>query len=241
MLRYTCHALFLGSLVLLSGCDNSSSSSTSGSPGSPGNPGNPGTPGTPDPQDVVVRLPDVAVPGEAVQASARQAVIHLVDIAGITSSTPADYATKNLYLWNNETCDALSAPVADWNDVSTTPTGSDKYGPYWVIPLTKESGCINVIVRDGTNKLIDSDLRVSFSDFTDRRYRSSPATARSMTPAPTPSAPPLAWRWPMRTGSIRLLCCGRVGKINPLCASITATAVRWPPTVTANLAINMSS
>ncbi|MCS5959641.1 hypothetical protein LNP74_01375 [Klebsiella pneumoniae subsp. pneumoniae] len=41
------------------------------------------------------------------QASARQAVIHLVDIAGITSSTPADYATKNLYLWNNETCDAL--------------------------------------------------------------------------------------------------------------------------------------
>ncbi|MCS6036268.1 hypothetical protein LNQ52_03450 [Klebsiella pneumoniae subsp. pneumoniae] len=91
--------------------------------------GNPGTPGTPDPQDVVVRLPDVAVPGEAVQASARQAVIHLVDIAGITSSTPADYATKNLYLWNNETCDALSAPVADWNDVSTTPTGSDKYGP----------------------------------------------------------------------------------------------------------------
>lgn len=168
MLRYTCHALFLGSLVLLSGCDNSSSSSTSGSPGSPGNPGNPGTPGSPDPQDVVVRLPDVAVPGEAVQASARQAVIHLVDIAGITSSTPADYATKNLYLWNNETCDALSAPVADWNDVSTTPTGSDKYGPYWVIPLTKESGCINVIVRDGTNKLIDSDLRVSFSDFTDR-------------------------------------------------------------------------
>nr|VXZ88471.1 Pullulanase precursor [Klebsiella pneumoniae] len=28
------------------------------------------------------------------QASAVQAVIHLVDIAGITSSTPADYATK---------------------------------------------------------------------------------------------------------------------------------------------------
>lgn len=88
MLRYTCHALFIGSLVLLSGCDNSSSSSSSGSPGDPGNPG------TPDPQDVVVRLPDVAVPGEAVQASANQAVIHLVDIAGITSSTPADYASK---------------------------------------------------------------------------------------------------------------------------------------------------
>ncbi len=93
MLRYTCHALFLGSLVLLSGCDNSSSSSTSGSPGSRAI-RQPSTPGTPDPQDVVVRLPDVAVPSEAVQASAVQAVIHLVDIAGITSSTPADYATK---------------------------------------------------------------------------------------------------------------------------------------------------
>lgn len=159
MLRYTCNALFLGSLILLSGCDNSSSSSSSGSPDNPGNPDN---------QDVVVRLPDVAVPGEAVMATANQAVIHLVDIAGITGTSPADYSNKNLYLWNNETCDALSAPVADWNDVSTTPAGSDKYGPYWVIPLNKESGCINVIVRDGTNKLIDSDLRVSFGDFTDR-------------------------------------------------------------------------
>ena len=156
MLRYTRNALVLGSLVLLSGCDNGSSSSSSGNPDTPGN------------QDVIVRLPDVAVPGEAVTATEKQAVIHLVDIAGITSSSAADYSSKNLYLWNNETCDALSAPVADWNDVSTTPTGSDKYGPYWVIPLTKESGCINVIVRDGTNKLIDSDLRVSFSDFTDR-------------------------------------------------------------------------
>ena len=156
MLRYTRNALVLGSLVLLSGCDNGSSSSSSGNPDTPGN------------QDVVVRLPDVAVPGEAVTAVENQAVIHLVDIAGITSSSAADYSSKNLYLWNNETCDALSAPVADWNDVSTTPSGSDKYGPYWVIPLNKESGCINVIVRDGTDKLIDSDLRVSFGDFTDR-------------------------------------------------------------------------
>ncbi|STV79786.1 pullulanase [Klebsiella michiganensis] len=156
MLRYTRNALVLGSLVLLSGCDNGSSSSSSGNPDTPGN------------QDVVVRLPDVAVPGEAATATEKQAVIHLVDIAGITSSSAADYSSKNLYLWNNETCDALSAPVADWNDVSTTPSGSDKYGPYWVIPLNKESGCINVIVRDGTDKLIDSDLRVSFGDFTDR-------------------------------------------------------------------------
>ncbi len=52
MLRYTCNALFLGSLILLSGCDNSSSSSSSGSPDNHGNPDN---------RDVVVRLPDVAV------------------------------------------------------------------------------------------------------------------------------------------------------------------------------------
>lgn len=62
-----------------------------------------------------------------------------MDIAGITSSSAADYSSKNLYLWNNETCDALSAPVADWNDVSTTPSGSDKYGPYWVIRSTKRA------------------------------------------------------------------------------------------------------
>lgn len=148
---------------------------------------------------------------------------------------------RKTYLWNNETCDALSAPVADWNDVSTTPTGSDKYGPYWVIPLTKESGCINVIVRDGTNKLIDSDLRVSFSDFTDRTvsviagnsalYDSRADAFRAAFGVALADA-----HWVDKT---TLLWPG--GKINPLCASITATAVRWPPTVTANLAINMSS
>jgi hypothetical protein len=87
MLRYTCNALFLGSLILLSGCDNSSSSSSSGSPDNPGNPDN---------QDVVVRLPDVAVPGEAVMATANQAVIHLVDIAGITSTSRRTTAVKPL-------------------------------------------------------------------------------------------------------------------------------------------------
>jgi hypothetical protein len=213
-------------LILLSGCDNSSSSSSSGSPDNPGNPDN---------QDVVVRLPDVAVPGEAVMATANQAVIHLVDIAGITSSSPADYSSKNLYLWNNETCDALSAPVADWNDVSTTPAGSDKYGPYWVIPLNKESGCINVIVRDGTNKLIDSDLRVSFGDFTDRTVSVIAGNSAVYDSRADAFRAALAWRWPKRTGSIKRRCCGRLAKISQSCASTTATAVKWRPTAKANL------
>lgn len=110
-----------------------------------------------------------------------------------------------------------------------------------MIPLTKESGCINVIVRDGTNKLIDSDLRVSFSDFTDRTvsviagnsavYDSRADAFRAAFGVALADA-----HWVDKTTLL-----WRVGKINPLCASITATAVRWPPTVTANLAINMSS
>ncbi len=167
-------------------------------------------------------------PAKRTTATEKQAVIHLVDIAGITSSSAADYSSKNLYLWNNETCDALSAPVADWNDVSTTPSGSDKYGPYWVIPLNKESGCINVIVRDGTDKLIDSDLRVSFGDFTDRTV--SVIAGNSAVYDSRADAFRAAFGValvPKPTGSIKIRCCGRAGRISPSCASTTATAVKW--------------
>ncbi|CAI1520454.1 pullulanase-type alpha-1,6-glucosidase [Serratia fonticola] len=153
MLKNTCNALLFGSLVILSGCDNNNSSDVS--------------PDTNN-QEPIARLPDIAMPGEAVMAGENQAVIHLVDIAGITSGSAADYSTKNLFLWNNDTCDALDNPSGDWNDTSTTPTGNDSYGPYWVLPLTKTTGCINFILRDGTNKLIDTDMRLSFSDFPDR-------------------------------------------------------------------------
>ncbi len=153
MLKNTCNALLFGSLIILSGCDNNNSSDVS--------------PDTNN-QEPIARLPDIAMPGEAVMAGENQAVIHLVDIAGITSGSAADYSTKNLFLWNNDTCDALDNPSGDWNDTSTTPTGNDSYGPYWVLPLTKTTGCINFILRDGTNKLIDTDMRLSFSDFPDR-------------------------------------------------------------------------
>jgi pullulanase-type alpha-1,6-glucosidase len=189
MLKPTCNALLFGSLILLSGCDNNNSSninspntpetpSTPTTPSTPETPEVPGTPSTPDPetpvpetpdnQEPIARLPDVAIPGEVITADGNQAVIHLVDIAGVTSRSAVDYGTKNLFLWNNDTCNSLEKTSDGWDDKTITPTGSDSYGPYWVLPLNKTTGCINFILRDGGNKLIDADMRVTFSDFPDR-------------------------------------------------------------------------
>lgn len=160
MLKHTCNALLFGSLVLLSGCDNNNSSSSNTNPEN--------KPEPPINQEPVAHLPKVAVPGEALVAEGNKAVIHLVDVAAVTSGTAGDYSTKNLFLWNNDTCDALQEPLPGWNDTSNTPAGSDQYGPYWVLDLNKTTGCINFILRDGENKLIDADMRVTFSDFPDR-------------------------------------------------------------------------
>lgn len=150
--RYS--ALLFGSLLLLLGCDNA----------------NTGTPGNQDDGDraVVVRLPEVTLPQEAVMAGENQAVIHLMDIAALAGGTPADNSTKNLFLWNNADCDALESPSSDWDDTSITPTGSDGYGAYWVIPLSKNRGCLNFILREGTNKLTEADMRLSLADYPDR-------------------------------------------------------------------------
>ncbi|WP_036768204.1 pullulanase-type alpha-1,6-glucosidase [Photorhabdus australis] len=145
-------ALLSGTFVLLSGCDSNGPSF------------NPS-------KEPMAHLP-IKIPGEAARAGDLQAVIHLVDIAALNKSnsiTARDYSTNSLYLWNDRNCDSLASPSLNWNDTSATPTGSDSYGPYWVVPLTKNEGCINFIVRDGNNtKLIDSDLRISFSDFSNR-------------------------------------------------------------------------
>ncbi|WON76417.1 pullulanase-type alpha-1,6-glucosidase [Serratia sp. UGAL515B_01] len=163
MLKHTCNALLLSSLVLLNGCDNNNSSSIKAS-----TPNTPDTP-TPSDQEPVAHLPNVAIPGEAVVAEGNRAVIHLVDVAAVSRKAARSLpSTKNLFLWNNDTCDALKEPLAGWDDTSNTPTGSDEYGPYWVIDLNKTTGCINFILRDGTNKLIDADMRLTFSDFPDR-------------------------------------------------------------------------
>lgn len=160
MLKHTFNALLFGSLVLLSGCDNNNSSSSNTNPEN--------KPEPPINQEPVAHLPNVAVPGEALMAEGNKAVIHLVDVAAVTNGTTGDYSTKNLFLWNNGTCDALQEPLPGWNDTSNTPAGSDQYGPYWVLDLNKTTGCINFILRDGENKLIDADMRVTFSDFPDR-------------------------------------------------------------------------
>ncbi|KER03015.1 pullulanase-type alpha-1,6-glucosidase [Photorhabdus temperata] len=144
-------ALLSGTFVLLAGCDNNGSSSNTS-------------------QEPIAHLP-IKIPGEAARAGDLQAVIHLVDIAKLSQSptTNHDYSANTLYLWNDENCDSLASPSLSWNDFSAIPTGSDSYGPYWVVPLNKNEGCINFIVRDGNNtKLIDSDLRISFSDFSNR-------------------------------------------------------------------------
>ncbi|NHB96959.1 pullulanase-type alpha-1,6-glucosidase [Photorhabdus stackebrandtii] len=145
-------ALLSGTFVLLAGCDNN----------------NPLL----DTLEEPMAHFSIKIPGEAARAGDLQAVIHLVDIAELSQNNPTtnrDYSTNSLYLWNDSSCDALAFPSLNWNDTSATPTGSDSYGPYWVVPLTKNEGCINFIVRDGNNiKLIDSDLKISFSDFSDR-------------------------------------------------------------------------
>ncbi|WP_072161869.1 pullulanase-type alpha-1,6-glucosidase [Photorhabdus heterorhabditis] len=138
-------------VLLLASCDNNSSLPKS-------------------PEEPMAYIPN-KVPSEAAIAGNFQAVIHLVDIAklGQSPTTNHDYSTNTLYLWNDKSCDALDSPSLSWDDISATPTGSDSYGPYWVVPLTKNEGCINVIVRDGNNnKLIDNDLKISFSDFSNR-------------------------------------------------------------------------
>ncbi|WP_350305853.1 pullulanase-type alpha-1,6-glucosidase [Photorhabdus viridis] len=143
--------LLSGTFVLLAGCDNNGSSSNT-------------------PQEPIAHLP-IKIPGEAAHAGDLQAVIHLVDIAKLSQSpiTNHDYSTNTLYLWNDKNCDSLASPSLSWDDFSAIPTGSDSYGPYWVVPLNKNEGCINFIVRDSNNtKLIDSDLRISFSDFSNR-------------------------------------------------------------------------
>ncbi|KEY58855.1 pullulanase-type alpha-1,6-glucosidase [Serratia sp. DD3] len=161
MRKLTFNALLFGSLVLLSGCDNNNDSNSNFNADKKQEE-------LPINQEPVAHLPNVPVPGEARVAEGNQVVIHLVDIAAVTSGIAGDNSTKNLFLWNNSTCDALQEPLPGWDDTSNTPTGSDQYGPYWVLDLNKTTGCINFILRDGVKKLIDADIRLTFSDFPDR-------------------------------------------------------------------------
>ncbi len=122
------------------------------------------------------KLPEVATPTEVTTAGSNQVVINYVDtsaVAGTSRTTPnaGKYAKYNLYTWNNETCDALadSSIQNNWDASTLVPTAADTYGPTWVLDVTKETGCVNFILRDGdNNKLIGSDMMVNFTDHPDR-------------------------------------------------------------------------
>lgn len=129
-------------------------------------------------KDPVASLPSVSKPTEVVTAGDKQLVINVIDTSAITKSKSSravrsTHAAWNLYLWNNDSCSALddtgSTPVlGNWSDTSNTATDEDSYGPYWSLPLASNEGCINAILRNGTDKLIDSDLKIDFSAFPDR-------------------------------------------------------------------------
>ena len=130
--------------------------------------------------DPVATLPTVSSPTEVVTAGDKQVVINVIDTSSISSSsskssksTSSTHANWNLYLWNDTTCSALdstdsSIDVGSWDKVDNMATGEDTYGPYWTLPVTSDSGCVNFILRNGTDKLISSDMKVDFSAFPDR-------------------------------------------------------------------------
>lgn len=133
--------------------------------------------------DPVASLPSVSTPTEAVTAGDNQLVINVVDTSQLASSASSkssksvssdiSYAAWNLYLWNDSSCSALDASgttpvVGSWSDTSNIPTGEDSYGPYWSLPLSSTTGCVNFILRNGSDKLIDADMKVDLSTFTDR-------------------------------------------------------------------------
>lgn len=153
--------------LALAGCGGSDSSSST----------------TTNPTATLPSLP--ASPSEAVSsAAANELVLNVVDIqtaasaalkaAGVSSA----YQNWSLYLWNgssSDNCpaanDALDPTAAStsWDDVSKVPTSSDTYGPTWHIKLTKNSGCINFILRDGSkNKLINANMTATFDSSSNR-------------------------------------------------------------------------
>ncbi|RCU44638.1 pullulanase-type alpha-1,6-glucosidase [Corallincola holothuriorum] len=119
---------------------------------------------------------DIDPPGETMEAAANQLVLNYVDPNASPEATAIDpdspYAEWSLHLWNNENCDSIAEEQlnTDWGDTSVVPDGADGYGPYWTLDLSKETGCINFILRgaDGNTKIIDPDMMVDLDTFTDR-------------------------------------------------------------------------
>ena len=131
--------------------------------------------------DPVASLPSVSTPTEAITAGDKQVVINVIDTSSLSTSknksstraVSSTHAAWNLYLWNNDTCSALDSTsstqvLGNWSDTSNTATDEDSYGPYFTQALSSNDGCINFILRNGTDKLIDADMKLDFSAFPDR-------------------------------------------------------------------------
>ncbi|GAA5213784.1 pullulanase-type alpha-1,6-glucosidase [Corallincola platygyrae] len=119
---------------------------------------------------------DIDPPGETMEAAANQLVLNYVDPNASPQAMEIDpdspYANWSLHLWNNENCSSLAESQlnSEWGDTSVVPDGADGYGPYWLLDLSQETGCINFILRgeDGNTKIINADMMVDLDTFTDR-------------------------------------------------------------------------
>ncbi|TAA40387.1 pullulanase-type alpha-1,6-glucosidase [Corallincola spongiicola] len=121
---------------------------------------------------------------EPVTAGANETVIYLLDPTQQSTAIADDspYQAYSMYAWQGTSggigdgvsCDALadSEVSSGWDDESRIPDGEDEHGPYWVLDLGSEEGCIHFIVRqnidDSIQNITGSDGRVVFADFPDR-------------------------------------------------------------------------
>lgn len=109
---------------------------------------------------------DTTPPGEPAAPADNELQIAFVDQQAASRAAAAGedgpYFNWNLYLWNSDACSALApSEVSDgWEDTSRKPDDFDEYGPIWNLKLAATTGCVNAILRDGTGKVIDPDLRI---------------------------------------------------------------------------------
>ncbi|GAA4498385.1 pullulanase-type alpha-1,6-glucosidase [Pseudaeromonas paramecii] len=110
-------------------------------------------------------------------------------------ATGTPWANYSLWLYNQDTCQALATDADDgqllstdgdtengeaaaWGSAQNTPTGYDEYGPYWDLKLKDgamddATACVNLIVRDaGQNKILgdnnDGSYALKLANFSDR-------------------------------------------------------------------------
>ncbi|WP_428772578.1 pullulanase-type alpha-1,6-glucosidase [Vibrio sp.] len=119
-----------------------------------------------------VILPKVVAPGEHAAPGSSQIALQLYDPMG----DYAPYDNFSLHLWGTDEnpdggCSGLMQSSANngWDDKTVNPDAVDEFGPVWYLDVADtESGCFNVIFRNGNNdKLISSDIKVDIASLSD--------------------------------------------------------------------------